>query len=302
MGWARIPVVGFLAGASLLGLPHGLSELAVAVPTPTVFIETAAPVIGYEDGPAEDDQAGSSTPAAAPTITTPKPARPRTTTSTTAPKTAVTTGAQAGSNETAAPAASAYALHRNTDGSVVRWNPCAAITWKANLALAPEGALEELNTAISRLAEATGMTFNYGGTTSTIPDDAWLHGKADARTIVVAWAAKADTDLFAENADGEGGWYEQGNSKDGETWTWQIVRGYVLMDAVGTAAYAPGFGAGITRGALLMHELAHAVGLSHVDDKTQLMYPTLSGSTAARYASGDLAGLAQVGSGAGCIA
>lgn len=291
-------MVAVVAAASLLGLPHDLSDLATSVPTTTVLVETAAPVIGYEDGPAEDDEAA---PAPAPAPTTPTTARRRPTTSTTAPKPAATSaaGTQAASNESST---GAYALHRNTDGSVVRWNPCAPITWKANLTLAPEGALDEIETAVGRLAEATGMTFQYGGTTSVVPDEAWLHGKSDLRTIVVAWAPKTATDLFADNADGEGGWYEQGNSKDGETWTWQIVRGYVLMDVAGTSEYAAGFGDGVTRGALLMHELAHSVGLSHVDDKSQLMYPTLSGTTAARYASGDLAGLAQVGTGAGCIA
>jgi Matrixin len=278
-----------------------VSEFAAVVPTPTFAVEAAAPVIGYEDGPAEDDQAGANAAPAA-SVTTPTTARRRTTTSTTAPKTSATNSAtQAASNDPVEQSTGAFALHRNADGSVVRWNPCAPITWKANLALAPAGALEEMGTAVSRLAEATGMTFVYGGTTSIVPSEAWLHGKSDPRTIVVAWTAKADTDLMAENADGEGGWYEQGSSKDGETWTWQIVRGYVLMDVAGTAEYAPGFGDGVTRGALLMHELAHAVGLSHVDDKSQLMYSTLSRSTAARYASGDLAGLAEVGTGAGCI-
>lgn len=298
MGWARASVVAALAGASLLGLPGDLSELAVADPAAAPVTVVTGTVSGYEEGPAEDEVAA---PAAPSTTTT--AVRPRATTSTTAPKTAVTsaTATQSASSENAASSAGTYALHRNADGSTVRWNPCLPITWKANLALAPAGALDEITAAVAQLAQATGMTFQYGGATSVVPDQSWLHGKGDSRTVVVAWAAKASTDLFADDADGEGGWYEQGSSEDGETWTWQIVRGYVLMDAVGTVEYAPGFGEGVTRGALLLHELAHAMGLSHVDDKSQLMYPTLSHSTLARYAAGDLAGLAQVGRGAGCI-
>lgn len=306
MGWARTSAVLAAVGASLMGMPRGVAEYTVAagsddaVVTPIEF--AAPPVIGYEDGPAADEEAVGTTTTAAPSLAPSTTAKPRATPSTTvAPATNTNSSAQAGSTDPTASAVGAYSLHFNTDGSLVRWNPCQPITWKANLALAPVGALEEIQTAVNRLAAATGMTFQFGGTTNVIPNDAWLHGKADARTIVVAWTSKEATDLFADTADGEGGWYEQGTSANGEVWTWQIVRGYVLMDVGGTVDYAAGFGAGVSRGALLMHELAHAVGLSHVDDATQLMYPTLSRATVADYGSGDLLGLGKVGLAAGCI-
>lgn len=44
-----------------------------------------------------------------------------------------------------------------------------------------------------------------------------------------------------------------------------------------------------------MHELAHVVGLDHVDDPTQLMNPEGTGVT--EFAAGDLAGLAVLGGG-----
>jgi hypothetical protein len=63
----------------------------------------------------------------------------------------------------------------------------------------------------------------------------------------------------------------------------------------------PGFGPGRpTRGATLIHELGHAVGLDHVGDPRQMMYPAPT-RHAASYAKGDLRGLAKVGVGAGCF-
>jgi predicted Zn-dependent protease len=54
-------------------------------------------------------------------------------------------------------------------------------------------------------------------------------------------------------------------------------------------------GAAVAR-AIVLHELGHALGLAHVSDPAQLMYPTQSGVW--DFAAGDLAGLAQLSSGA----
>ena len=201
----------------------------------------------------------------------------------------------------ASTAAGPFTLSHNPDGSVARWDPCRPITWKANLTLAPPGALDDLLEAFDELAEATGMSFRYGGITTAIPTGDWLTGSRDDGVIIVAWVPTAVSDLWTEVADGRGGWYAKGSSPDGATWTWRVVRGFVLIEPTATKDYAAGFGAGLTRGALLLHELAHAVGLSHVEDRSQLMFPTLGRETAARYATGDLAGLAMVGRNAGCI-
>lgn len=52
---------------------------------------------------------------------------------------------------------------------------------------------------------------------------------------------------------------------------------------------------------ILLHELGHAMGLAHVTDQAQLMYPSTWIGTADRYQAGDRAGLARVGrAGARC--
>ncbi|MDQ1485810.1 MAG: hypothetical protein QOJ62_1503 [Actinomycetota bacterium] len=201
-----------------------------------------------------------------------------------------------------------YKLFTNPDGSVVRWNPCAPIHYSANIAQAtdPAGALRDLQAAVASVAAASGLTFAYDGPTTTIPTKAWLNAGGSASRIVVAWApagsSSGHSDLFGSDADGEGGWWESGTSVNGARWVWQIMRGFVVVDPVRTATYAAGFGTGTTRGALLMHEFAHAIGLGHATDRRDLMFPLIGASTRAVWGPGDLLALKLVGGGAGCIA
>lgn len=214
------------------------------------------------------------------------------------------------SSKSAAPAkaASDYKIFTNSDGTVVRWNPCAPIHYAVNASGAadPQGAVSDVQTAIGRVAAATGLRFVYDGSTATVPTKAWLDGGGGTTSeLVVAWArpgtAAGESDLFGTDADGEGGWWESGTSSDGTHWVWQIKRGFVVIDPSGSAAYAPGFGGGETRGVLLMHELGHAVGLGHVDNRRDVMFPIITSAAPATWGAGDLAGLAKVGATAGCI-
>jgi hypothetical protein len=194
-----------------------------------------------------------------------------------------------------------YTLHTNADGSVVRWNPCSVVRWRANLALAPPAALDDVTAAFQQLGAATGMSFRYDGPTTTVPTTVWRNTSPDFGVIVVAWVPRTATDLLGDGATGEGGWYEQGTKTGAKPWVWRIVRGFVVIDPAATAEYAKGFADGLSLGALVLHELGHAAGLGHTADPGQLMSPVLTGSTLAHYGAGDRAGLTAVGRPAGCI-
>ena len=77
-----------------------------------------------------------------------------------------------------------------------------------------------------------------------------------------------------------------------------FVTGAVDLDAAAFARILSGpDGIPVAR-AIVLHELGHLVGLDHVSDPGQLMYPEASG--VADFAAGDLTGLARLGAGA-CV-
>ena len=201
--------------------------------------------------------------------------------------------------------------------TVMRWNPCqAGIKYRVNLGQAASttsgraAALKDVKGAIYRLSVATGIHYQYLGTTTRIPTGVdWWRNTSDAE-LIISWVnqnyASTRTSLLLGDSrgwlSGTAGW---------QSWRWgafgstpagaAIVRGYVVLNAAQRSQYKAGFGSGRTRGELLIHELAHTVGLNHVSSSSQIMYPYMVSRSSANYASGDRAGLAKVGRAAGCI-
>jgi len=221
-----------------------------------------------------------------------------------------------------ASAATVYSVNRATDPStgattVVRWAPCTInstgththyITYRVNTA-GVSTRVRLVQRALAKLTAASGLQFRYLGRTSYVPHNAVIHyptgdkvvfdaAQERAQTgaeLVVAWASGAASNLLTPYEAGVGTVSWSGNAGS----QLRIVEGAVVMKR-GVHLLA-GFTPGSSVGALLMHELGHAVGLEHVTTKSQIMYPVVGAWTRAYYHSGDVAGLRRVGRPAGCM-
>lgn len=198
--------------------------------------------------------------------------------------------------------ARSYVLHHNKNGTVTRWNPCDGdIRVRINPGRGGAGAIADARAALAAVNKASGLRFVYEGTTTFVPTRS--NAASQPAKLVIAWAppgtGAGQSDYYGAGAVGQGGWRSTGTSDDGgATWNWKIAQGFVVIDP--SARLAAGFGRGVTRGSLLLHELAHAAGLGHVNDALQVMYPSLRSTSYASFGAGDLAGLKAVGATRGC--
>jgi hypothetical protein len=197
-------------------------------------------------------------------------------------------------------------LRTNPSGSPVRWNPCAPVHYRTNLAEAPPNAPADLYEALARVAGATGIRFVNDGTTTVIPDHHYEQQEALHRDpVVIAWATPAETDILGQPIPLPLGEHELGVGGpsaliDSVTGHGVYVSGTVVIDSAASAGLAPGFGPQ-SLGALLMHELGHLVGLGHTLDTDDIMNPVQQPTKDGTWGPGDLAGLSRLGTGSGCL-
>jgi hypothetical protein len=150
---------------------------------------------------------------------------------------------------------------------------------------------------MGRVSTATGLTFIADGATSESPSnrrepyqparygDRWA-------PVLIAWVTPAENPDFAADVTGEGG--STPNSRNGGPGVY--VTGQVELDSRQFTRILRRPTGNETALAVILHELGHVVGLGHVTDSSQLMYPeTRPGIT--NFGAGDLTGLAALGRG-----
>src|SRR5688572_7431548 len=92
---------------------------------------------------------------------------------------------------------SSYSFAAVVAGKQVRWNPCTAIHWRANVMRAPLGGLDVLKAAVASVAAATGTTWVFDGTTTTAPTSSYLPTTPTAaKPILIGWADATTSDLL----------------------------------------------------------------------------------------------------------
>lgn len=171
-----------------------------------------------------------------------------------------------------------------------RWNPCEPIRLVYNPRHAPAGAITDLRLAVGKVASTSGLTLRVLGPTHAGADPLWSQNpsRSSWRPVLVNWGRPGHgilTDDWA-SATAEPVAFR---NRLGEA---VFVSGQVTINVEHDHLYHAGFGAYGSRVALYMHELAHIVGLDHVNDPDALMYHSVAGSR--DFGPGDSAGLAKL--------
>ena len=183
----------------------------------------------------------------------------------------------------------------------VRLNPCEPIHYVVNLGAAPPGSLKDVQDAVLLLTSATGITFVFDGLTDEVPGrsrDAFQPERYGDRwaPVLVGWVDPRtnsfDFDPGGHEAAGVAGpLYPNPGPHD------IFVSGVVAINVADPNP--PGFDSPGEQGPVVLHELAHVLGLGHTKAEGELMEPSGGGMTG--FGPGDLEGLDELGKSSGCL-
>jgi hypothetical protein len=202
-----------------------------------------------------------------------------------------------GTSEDGAPYAFWAVDHR---GDPLRWDACLPIRFVLDPQGAPEEAERDVRAALRILAAAADLELILDGLTDEEPSLSRPLVEAGENgwrwlPVLIAWAESGQGGLPLTLSDR--GIALPVAVRDGDREAY--VTGQVILNA-SRRDLVPGFeDRRDAIGATLVHELAHLLGLDHVDDPTQLLSVD-PGSGPVVLGSGDRAGLARLGRAAGC--
>jgi hypothetical protein len=208
-------------------------------------------------------------------------------------------------------------LHVGPDGCTpARFNPCEPVHYIQNAAAAPPFVAENVREAFRRLSQATGITFVDDG----LAEERERRGPHVPERYPGRWAPILIVweHFPAEQTSGES--QILGNTvpmRAGEVTVSARLRFNVdaYNDEATKAPIGDGFGPpansgtgpigrnNITWGRIILHELAHVVGLGHTREEESLMYPDAAQQTLrpTGFNRSDLTGLRHLGREAGCV-
>jgi hypothetical protein len=182
-----------------------------------------------------------------------------------------------------------WAMTQPGSGEPVGWDPCRTIRYQVNPADEPAGGRRLITEALRRTSAATGLAFEDDGETEERPfdDGAQLFGPADP--VVIGWGDEDEYPELAGEVAGIGG----GVAERGTGGRVSYVSGSVILDVDAFTSATIDQRPRVME-AIVLHELAHVVGLGHVGEPLELMYADNTGQV--ELGAGDREGLARLGS------
>lgn len=179
----------------------------------------------------------------------------------------------------------------------VAFDPCRPIHYVVRPDGAPAGAQALLPQALADVSAATGLQFIDDGLTNEAPSATrsnYLPERYGDRwaPVLVAWSTPTEFSELSGPVVGLAG-SDPVSADDDQL---ALVSGQAVFDANQLGELLTLNSGRAVVVATITHELGHLVGLAHVDDQRQLMYPSAR-PLVASFGRGDLTGLAALGSG-----
>lgn len=184
------------------------------------------------------------------------------------------------------------------DRRPVAWDPCRTIHVVISDEAAPAGSGGIVEDALTEVSMITGLRIEVEGPTDEVPAAVRAPVQPDRygdrwAPLLVAWTDPTAVDGLDADTGGLGGATAVAPPGGGPQ---VYVTGQLLLDAPQLAASLRVAGGRDQVRSVVLHEMGHVLGLAHVDDAGQLMYP--EGRVGEQgYGPGDLAGLVELGQG-----
>jgi hypothetical protein len=188
-----------------------------------------------------------------------------------------------------------FLLTQRRSDEPVTFDPCRTIEYVVRDDGGPTNGLELIQQAVADTSEASGLAFEYVGETDESPAPPRSHYQPERygdkwAPVLIAWSGPTETTALA--GDVTGVTFQKPTVADNRLY---YVSGTIALDADDLAAA----GGSVPPERVLptiRHELAHLVGLAHVQDPSQLMNPH-GNRFLETFSDGDLTGLQLLGQG-----
>jgi hypothetical protein len=179
----------------------------------------------------------------------------------------------------------------------VAYDPCRPVHYVLRPDATPPGGEALVQEAFARLSEVTGLRFVHDGASdepTTRDRELYQPDRYGNRwaPVLVAWETEEQNPALAGDIVGEAGSVAVSLGGGPKV----FLTGSVSLDAGQLPELLTrSDGEEVVR-SIVLHELGHLVGLGHVDDPSQLLYPKAQ-EEVTDFAAGDLTGLSRLGSG-----